>query len=272
MPVTELTKRSRGGNGKSPYGIPYISASRLSMFRRCPMQFYLKYILGMKVPTSLSMFKGKMTHGGIEFFFKNRWLGRCLTDKDISEYTIRTWDKQAKTEGFKFKSNAESKKSLDQVIDGTQVYLDEYRSEIPSAIEAELRGPITGFEWPIDLLGYVDFIRDDGMLIEIKTTGRKPSGSKESMIFAHSIQLAAYDILYKQVEGKPLSGIEVRNIVLKKKPEIVPVKVDKVPRVAHQIFRTTLVDLLEACKNKYFPRNPTGMFCTCNLLSECCKV
>ena len=271
MPVTEITKRSRGGNGKTPYGIPYISASRLNMFRRCPMQFYLKYILGMTVPTSAAMFKGKMTHGGIEYFFKNRWLGRCLTEKDISEYTIRSWDKQAKAEGFKFKSNADSEKALDAVLAGTQVYLNEYRNEIPSAIEAELRAPIEGLEWPIDLMGYVDFIRDDGVLVEIKTTSRKPSGSSKSMIFGHSIQLAVYDILYKQMAGKPLAGIEVRNIVLKKQPEVLPVKVKRVPRVAHQIFRTTLVDLLEACKQKYFPRNPTGMFCTCELLSECCK-
>jgi hypothetical protein len=50
----------------------YISPSRLNLWLKCPLAFRLKYVDGIKTPTTPSLFVGKMCHAALECHYCHR--------------------------------------------------------------------------------------------------------------------------------------------------------------------------------------------------------
>ena len=59
-----------------PAGVwDYISPSRLNLWLKCPLAFKLRYIDGVRSPTTPNLFLGKRVHQGLEIFYRHRQLG-----------------------------------------------------------------------------------------------------------------------------------------------------------------------------------------------------
>jgi CRISPR/Cas system-associated exonuclease Cas4 (RecB family) len=56
----------------------YISPSRLNTWLKCPVAFKLRYIEGIRSPTTPSLFLGKAVHAGLECFYRHRQVGMTL--------------------------------------------------------------------------------------------------------------------------------------------------------------------------------------------------
>ena len=48
---------------------PYVSASRLNLWLRCPLAYRLRYIDKIPTPSTPNMFLGKMVHRGLELYY-----------------------------------------------------------------------------------------------------------------------------------------------------------------------------------------------------------
>jgi len=62
----------------------YVSPSRLALFLRCPLAFKLRYVDGIRTPTSPVLFVGKAVHSAFEAFNRHRMLGVTLSADELA--------------------------------------------------------------------------------------------------------------------------------------------------------------------------------------------
>ena len=210
-----------------PAGVwDYISPSRLNLWLKCPLAFKLRYIDGIRSPTTPALFLGKRVHQGLEIFYHHRQLGIQLEPGDVVRRMNDSWDAAVADEEMTIKSTADAEALQGREGDLVRAYLHYVPDDEPlptiveTPLEAPLVDPINGEHLGIPLLGIVDLVLDrhDGALLcDFKTAARSTPPSEIS----HEIQLTAYAYLLRQMTGCQESGLEIRSLVKTKTPQIV---------------------------------------------------
>ena len=85
----------------------YLSPSRLNLWLRCPLAFKLKYLDGIRTPTSPALFVGKRVHAGLECFYRHRQLGITLSPGVVGNRVVESWDEAVSAEDMNFDSSAQ---------------------------------------------------------------------------------------------------------------------------------------------------------------------
>ena len=210
-----------------PAGVwDYISPSRLNTWLKCPLAFKLRYVDGVRSPTTPSLFLGRRTHRGLEIFYRHRQLGIQLEPGDVVRRMSVTWDSDVCDEEMTFSSSAEEESLRTKESDLVRAYLDFIPEDEPAplvvetTLEAPLVDPFTGENLGIPLLGIVDLIldSDDGAVISDFKTAAKSTPPSEII---HEIQLSAYAYLFRQVTGREEAGLEIRSLIKTKIPKII---------------------------------------------------
>ena len=204
----------------------YISPSRLNLWLKCPLAFKLRYVNGIRSPTTPALFLGKRVHQGLEIFYRHRQLGIQLEPGDVVRRMNDSWDTAVAEEDMTFNSTADAEALQAKERDLVQAYLNHVADGEPvptiveTTLEAPLVDPATGEDLGIPLLGIVDLVMDkaDGPVIcDFKTAAKSTPPSEIS----HEIQLTAYAYLFRQITGSEEAGLEIRSLVKTKTPQIV---------------------------------------------------
>jgi len=203
----------------------YISPSRLTTWLRCPLAWKLRYIDGIRTPTSPALFLGKMVHHGLETLYRHRQVCMELAAEDVAARMIDDWDAIADTEAMQFASTEEEGTLKKQAVDLVATYMEHTAdtTETPLAVETSMEAPLvdpeTGEDFGIPLLGIVDLVvdaRDGSTIIDFKTAARS-APPHETL---HEIQLSSYSYLFRQATGDEEGGLEIRSLIKTKTPKI----------------------------------------------------
>jgi predicted RecB family nuclease len=203
----------------------YISASRLNLWLRCPLAFRLRYIDGIRTPTTPSLFLGKTVHRGLEVLYRHRQLCVELSQEDVAKRMLDGWDETVDSENMKFESTDEEGSMKKQAVDLLAAYMEHTADalETPLAVETNMEAPLidpdTGEDLGIPLLGVVDLVvddRDGPKVIDFKTAARS-APPHETL---HEIQLSSYSYLFRQATGDEEGGLEIRSLIKTKTPKI----------------------------------------------------
>ena len=223
MSTALLTRRS--SQGRQGGVRQYISPSRLNCWISCPLKFKLRYVDGIRSPTTPSLFLGKCCHSGLEAFYRHRQLGVTLDAEDVAKRMIDGWDEAVAEEGMRFETEADEMKLKLQAVDLVVAYLahvpeDEPRPlAVEATMETPLVDPLTGEDLGIALLGIVDLVLDgqDGPVIaDFKTAARGGTPAE----ITHEMQLSSYAYLFRQLDGRKEAGLEIRSLIKTKTPKI----------------------------------------------------
>ncbi len=220
MPLLDCptTERKTGGIWD------YISPSRLNTWLRCPLAWKLRYIDGIRTPTTPALFIGKMTHQGLEVLYRHRQLCIELSPEDVATRMLNDWDEAVEKEAMKFESTEEEGTLKKQAVDLVAAYMEHTADvlETPLAVETSMEAPLvdpaTGEDLGIHMLGIVDLItdnRDGASIIDFKTSAR----SSPPHEITHEIQLSSYSYLYRQATGDEEGGLEIRSLIKTKTPK-----------------------------------------------------
>lgn len=203
----------------------YVSASRLNSWLACPLKFRLKYIDGVREPPSLSLFLGKVVHHGLELHYRHRLLGEPLEAGDAARRMLAGWDELAAREEMHFASVADECRTREQAAELLLAYLRHVPSSEspPLAVEVAVETPLvdlhTGESLGLPLVGVIDLVLAElaGPLIaDFKTAAR----ATDPLEISHEIQLSCYAYLFRRTAGVTESGLEIRNIIKTKLPQI----------------------------------------------------
>ena len=204
----------------------YVSASRLSLWMKCPLAFKRRYVDGIESAPSVSLFVGKVVHGVLEHVYRCRSVGTICTDADLDVFVPEVWTQTMLTEPCFFDDEAHEEKHRQQVRDLTAAYLREIdiEAEKPLAVEKRyetpLVDPLTGEDLGLPLVGIIDLLIEtsDGLtLVDFKTAASAASSCEVQ----HELQLTAYAYLVRQLLGRDESSLEIRQLVKTKTPKIV---------------------------------------------------
>lgn len=255
----------------------YVSPSRLNSWRACPLKFRLKYIEGIRTPTTPSLFLGKVTHAALERFYRHKQLGITLTADDLVSHVALTWEQAALDEGMSFGSRAAEAALQAQGGDLVRAYVAQVPADEPRPLAVELTmqaplvDPCTGEDLGVPLLGVTDLIlpKHDGALIcDFKTTSR----AAPPFEISHEIQLSAYSYLFRQTSGSREGSLEVRSLIKTRQPRV---ETHRYPARSDAHFRRLLsivreyLDALDSGRFNFRPGWGCGM---CDFRESHCKV
>lgn len=219
MPTRKPAQRQRGGLWD------YVSPSRLGLWLKCPLAFRLRYLDGIRAPTSPAAFVGKMVHSLLEQFFRHRQLEITLSVDELARRLARQWGQAAVDEQVVFKKRDQEdacRKQVQKLVAAyvAQIPADEPR---PTLVEAELKAPlvdpVTGQDLGIPLVGILDLVLDRGdgpTIVDFKTSSR----AGRPLAITHELQLTAYAYLFRHVSGLPEAGLEIHSLAKTKAPRV----------------------------------------------------
>ena len=209
-----------------PNGVwDYISPSRLNLWLRCGLAFRLRYIDGIRTPTTPALFVGTRVHDALELHYRHRQLGIAMDTSRVVQYVTESWDEAVAAEDLQFDSADESQQLKQQAVGLVQAYLAHVDEQEPrpiaveTSLEIPLVDPATGENLGIPLLGVVDLILDesDGPVICDFKTAAKSAAPFE---VTHEIQLSSYAYLFRQATGREEGGLEIRSLIKTKTPKV----------------------------------------------------
>jgi putative RecB family exonuclease len=244
----------------------YISPSRLNCWLSCPLKWKLRYLDGIRTPTTPALFVGKAVHAGLEVYYRHRQLGVTLESDDVMQRMLQSWAQLVDEEKMDFDSVDQEQELRRQAMSLVSAYLayapgNEYPLAVEVAAEATLVDPQTGENLGICLVGVIDLVLnyEQGPLItDFKTAAR----SSEPMEISNEIQLSSYAWLHRQVTGQQEGGLEIRSLIKTKQPKVefhsYPARTDAHFRRLFAVIREYL-DALDSGRFNFRPGLGCGM-------------
>ena len=237
---------------------PHFSASQLTCYLQCPLQYYLQYELGVvweKTPSAVLF--GSAVHKGVEAINRQLMNGGIDTMKAQVEFAT-AWKEQTEKEEIAWKEDpSELYQKGGKLL---EIYADEMKDQKPTEVELPFRLPLidpkTGlFIQSRDFVGKIDAIIEDETIFEIKTTGKTPVQQE----IDQNTQITFYSWAYRLLYGRQEKAIKVINLVKTKEPKIVVIETQRSDR-EHSWLLATTFQVLRAIEQKLFYPNPIGGF------------
>ena len=148
-----------------------LSPTQASTYLSCSAKWWFRYGLGLPDPASGGAVRGRAVHKAIEYYMRAKMAGVILDARDLEHDWDQIWDEQSADAEFAAGEGVESLKESGHAL--ASKYLREAAPEIkPVAVEVPVSGKIAG----VPVRGIADILTTDGMVVDVKTASRKPSG------------------------------------------------------------------------------------------------
>jgi RecB family exonuclease len=236
-----------------------LSPSQASTFLGCSAKYRYKYLLGIPDPAAGGAVRGRAVHKAIEYYMWAKISGVVLDAGNLIYDWDTIWDEVSTDAEFAAGENVESLKESAHTL--ASKYLREAGPEIrPVAVEVPVTGEIGGAK----VRGIVDIIDENGTIIDIKTSARKPSKISGD----HAFQLATYTHLL----GQGVSGEgRIDSLVATKDPQLV--QIDHTPGESGKKLVETMYPLVaEGIASGLFIPNRASTLCGyCPYKAECAE-
>jgi putative RecB family exonuclease len=161
-----------------------VSASRLTCWQRCRLQFYFRYVAGIQKSPTPALHIGTTVHTVLQQWNLDRWHGRDFEIEELRELFSRAWTSWQEGKQIDWEGKEEAVKSA--TWDLIQLYLRETPiapDEKPEAVEVGVEADLSGHGLPL-LVGVIDLVRSGGRIVDFKTSARKPDGE----LLAHTAE------------------------------------------------------------------------------------
>ena len=181
----------------------HLSPSSLGMFRRCPRQFYRRYIKGEKERPGEALIIGSSFHEGLEMNYAQKIDSH--EDRPLSEViqfleddaVPRVIENAGGKDEIRWDTAGDTTMAVDRVRSESSRILTAYHTVVvpriqPVAVEQRFEWVPTGF--PVKIIGYIDTITDDHRIVDTKTGKQvqkkiKPSWNLQGLVYANARQL-----------------------------------------------------------------------------------
>lgn len=234
-----------------------ISQSRIAMYLKCPRQYYYRYCEGLISPPGAALTLGSSFHGALRVNYEQK-VGshEDLPVSDVLDAFSTEFDHR-RHETLWFPEDDPGK-----IKDSGVAILDHYQGNAapaiqPVCVETRFEAEMTWLaeEQPkaVKLKGRLDLIDDSQVVVENKTTSRKPYRVQQ----AHVIQSTCYVAGAMQQYGQA----RVDYVVNKKIPEIVSFAI-QVDQRKIMFFTNLVASVVESMEAELWIPNRDHFLCS----------
>ena len=173
----------------------HISYSQISMFDKCELSWYLKYVKGIAKPATIPMILGKAYHSALALNFRQK----IHTAEDLPAEEVITEFTSSLIESISAECiQVPENKSIEDYTEPVERllthYIDTYAPGMqPLLVEQPLEKNIVGCNRKI--VGILDLLTQEGILVDFKLSGKRFSQSDESA----ARQIDTYILLLEQM-------------------------------------------------------------------------
>ena len=241
-----------------------VSASRLSTWQRCRLQFYFRYVAGITKPPSPALHVGSTVHSVLQAWNLARWRKNTLDTEALKAVFDQAWMAQEAIDWEEGEDAA--RQSAWAVLETYFCYTPIPADERPEGVEVSVEADLASHGLP-RLIGVLDLVRAGGRIVDFKTSARSPD--PEMVVHSHETQTTAYAVLYREATGNEESGIELHHLIKTKVPKLVVTELETADE--NQITRLfhIMEDYVNGLEHKSFVPAPGLQCSSCEYLAEC---
>lgn len=213
--LQEIVSRDQSNlPGQSKSDEPHLSVSQLKMYLRCPLQYFFRYVCGLKVPPTGDLTLGRAVHQTLHDNYHQKVKSyKDLPLSDVTDIFSEHWERE-KQETI-FQKSEKPGKIKDDGVGLLKTYFENVAPNVqPMEVEREFL--INTAKTSLPIKGYIDLVDSSGRIIDHKTTKRSyPNNAIEK-----DVQLTAYSMAYRALHGRDETGVRLDVMVRNKQPKI----------------------------------------------------
>jgi RecB family exonuclease len=267
LPLSEFTENA------SPVK-KHLSHSQISAYQSCPMVYYFRYEKGIKTAPAAAMVFGTSIHSALEHNFSQKVLSHRDVPASVALDVFRdSWKAAAITAVFDAEKNESPEAFLEQGLAMIDKYMEEMAPNIqPKYVELRFTLNVPGLDR--DVVGYIDLVDENDVIIDHKTTKMTPN----NLTLAKNNQLVLYRMAYRKRYGRDPSGLRYDYLIRKtnrdgsfKGVEILPIPIHKTEANERALIETYIIIEQAMALKQYYP-NPSHFGCTpsgCGYWNDC---
>jgi hypothetical protein len=186
-----------------------LSPSQASMFLQCQARWAYKHFYGLPDPVSGKAIRGTAVHALVAHAARAKMAGYELEPDALGDCWDVIWEESAADAAFQADEDVDELKASGAVL--ARKYLEEALPALdPVAVEVPVSGTIAG----IAVRGIADLVDASGVVVDIKTSSRRPSGLSGD----HALQLATYSALMPET-----TSTRIDTLVATRSPQLVTI-------------------------------------------------
>ena len=240
---------------------PHISASSISTYTKCGLQYMRRYVNKEILPPAVAMLRGTSIHRGQELNYAQKIESRVdLPKKEVIDASIARFEDGIRAEGLLLNDEeraiGEDKvvgEAKDLVVTMAMALSDQVMPTVqPVAVEEKQL--ITMPPDVPDLLGFLDVIDVDDFIRDLKASSK----AKRQAFWDDDVQMTMYSLFYRAKYGKDAKGVIVDQVIgLKKGVKYEPVTTTRGDR-DYKALLHRINAVLRGIKAGVFIPAPTG--------------
>ena len=250
---------------------PWLSATQILMWLRCPRQFWYRYVMGIKVPPNGALKQGSTYHMVAERNYVQKVSSRVdLPEDELTDYFGDTFEAEMTREEVRL-VEGESKGALkDQGIELVKTFHAAIAPHVqPAQVETQFEVNMGQGDENVLLKGRIDVIDEHGIVRDNKTLAPTRVPTAEEL--ATDVQLSIYSLAYRLTTKKAEPLLTWDAVIKKTWPEarILPTARN---REGLRLTFNQIGHVGKAIRNEIFPTNPTGWWCSprwCGYYPDC---
>lgn len=213
--------------------VDYISASQLGQFLFCPLSYRFLYVDGVsKTPGNEYMLYGTAFHEALAHNFRQKITSKV--DLPVDE-VIETF-RQSFKNGLK---DIVTMGDTQTIIMTGENALHAYMSEIaptirPQAVEYKFELQLSNY--PIKILGYIDLITDDDIIIDHKTVGKSTMAKWTQAEADRNLQLTLYSAAFRKENQRAERGLRFDILPRDNKPKFKHISTTRTEDQIHSVL------------------------------------
>lgn len=189
--------------------IDHLSYSKIRMFRRCPQQFWFRYVDPAKpMPPDANLTLGKSVHKGLGANFQQKIESlKDLPKQDVLDIYSTEFDYHKPETIWNDNRPGEVKDTGYKLLG---FHYDNFTPRIiPAIAEFRFLVPLTH---TISFSGYMDVVDTDRLIIDFKITSRSPNKD----FIRTNQQLTCYTWAFRELFGEQESGVAFQYLIHRK--------------------------------------------------------
>jgi CRISPR/Cas system-associated exonuclease Cas4 (RecB family) len=236
----------------------HLSFTQVSMYLKCPRQYELRYLHGLRLPASGAMVQSRAWHETLERNYRQKISsGVDLALSEMEEYFVCRLEEALANEEIAFRDGETPDLLKEQGLAIVAAHHKVIAPKVsPSLVEEKFTISL-GDDFPYVLTGVWDVVEQDGTIVDNKAYGKAPTQAEVD----ENLQFTAYSLGYRVSQQKIERGLRMDAVIKDSPPRAMQLATRRTNADCRRLLKV-IEDMARAISSGSLPPNPHGWWCS----------